>query len=126
MSVIEKLSIISETITKIMNFVVTNEVVKPDFEEYLTTVAGQNRSKMQALMIPYIFERRLTENKRTILELFKLDNRNLSKEEIEIIDCLSKSSSSIFEVRRVLSNGFELYNLINEKKYHKRKSNSFS
>lgn len=117
MSVIEKLSIISETITKIMNFVVTNEVVKPDFEEYLTTVAGQNRSKMQALMIPYIFERRLTENKRTILELFKLDNRNLSKEEIEIIDCLSKSSSSIFEVRRVLSNGFELYNLINEKMY---------
>ena len=70
MSVIEKLSIISETITKIMNFVVTNEVVKPDFEEYLTTVAGQNRSKMQALMIPYIFERRLTEEKKSILELF--------------------------------------------------------
>lgn len=117
MSVIEKLSIISETITKIMNFVVTNEVVKPDFEEYLTTVAGQNRSKMQALMIPYIFERRLTENKKSILELFKLDNRNLSKEELEIIDCLAKSSSSVFEVRRVLSNGFELYNLINEKMY---------
>lgn len=117
MSVIEKLSIISETITKIMNFVVTNEVVKPDFEEYLTTVAGQNRSKMQALMIPYIFERRLTEEKKSILELFKLDNRNLSKEELEIIDCLAKSSSSIFEVRRVLSNGFELYNLINEKMY---------
>ena len=30
---------------------------------------------------------------------------------------LSKSFSSIFEVRRVLSNGFELYNLINEKMY---------
>lgn len=117
MSVIEKLSIISETITKIMNFVVTNEVIKPDFEEYLTTVAGQNRSKMQALMIPYIFERRLPENKKSILELFKLDNRDLSKTELEIIDSLSKSSSSVFEVRRVLSNGFELYNLVNEKMY---------
>jgi hypothetical protein len=117
MSVIEKLSIISETITKIMNFVVTNEVIKPDFEEYLTTVAGQDRSKMQALMIPYIFERRLPENKKSILELFKLDNRDLSATEIEIIDSLSKSSSSVFEVRRVLSNGFELYNLVNEKMY---------
>ena len=39
------------------------------------------------------------------------------KTELEIIDSLSKSSSSVFEVRRVLSNGFELYNLVNEKMY---------
>ena len=58
MSVIEKLAIISDTITKIMNFVVSNETVKPDFDEYLATLSAKNAdtSKVQALIIPYIFE----------------------------------------------------------------------
>ncbi len=119
MSVIEKLSIISDTITKIMNFAVTNEIVKPDFEEYLATLSAKNAdsSRVQALLIPYIFERRLGESRKTIIELFKEDNSDLRKEENEILDCLSKSFASVFEVKRALSNGFELYNLVNEKMY---------
>lgn len=119
MSVIEKLAIISDTITKIMNFAVTNEIVKPDFEEYLATLSAKNAdsSRVQALLIPYIFERRLGESRKTIIELFKEDNSDLRKEENEILDCLSNSFSSVFEVKRVLSNGFELYNLVNEKMY---------
>ena len=60
MSVIEKLAIISDTITKVMNFVITDEMVKPDFDEYLKTLSATNadRGKLQALLIPYIFERR--------------------------------------------------------------------
>lgn len=119
MSVIEKFAIISDTITKLMNFVMTNEIVKPDFEEYLATLSAKNAdsSRIQALLIPYIFERRLTENKKTIIELFEENNKELSNEEREILNSLSKSFSSVFEVRRVLSNGFELYNLVNEKIY---------
>ncbi|MBE7705326.1 MAG: hypothetical protein E7Z90_05900 [Cyanobacteria bacterium SIG29] len=119
MSVIEKLAIISDTITKIMNFVITNEIVKPDFEEYLATLSAKNadKARVQALVIPYIFERRLTENKKTIIELFIENNSELTKEEQEIIKNLETSISSVFEVRRVLSNGFELYNLVNERMY---------
>lgn len=119
MSVIEKLAIISDTITKIMNFVVSNEIVKPDFEEYLATLSAKNAdtSKIQALIIPYIFERRLTEEKKTIIQLFIDNNSDITKEEANIIKCLEGSMSSVFEVRRVLSNGFELYNLVNEKMY---------
>lgn len=119
MSVIEKLAIISDTITKIMNFVITNEIVKPDFEEYLATLSAKNadKARVQALVIPYIFERRLTENKKTIIELFIENNSEITKEEQEIIKNLETSISSVFEVRRVLSNGFELYNLVNERMY---------
>ena len=119
MSVIEKLAIISDTITKIMNFVVSNETVKPDFDEYLATLSAKNAdtSKVQALIIPYIFERRLTEEKKTIIQLFIDNNSDITKEEADIIKCLEQSMSSVYEVRRVLSNGFELYNLINEKMY---------
>ena len=119
MSVIEKLAIISDTITKIMNFVVSNETVKPDFDEYLATLSAKNAdtSKVQALIIPYIFERRLTEEKKTIIQLFIDNNSDITKEETDIIKCLEQSMSSVYEVRRVLSNGFELYNLVNEKMY---------
>ena len=119
MSVIEKLAIISDTITKVMNFVLEDEITQPDFNEYLATIGVQNPdpSRVQALLIPYIFERRLTEKRKTIIQLFEEKNMDLTKEEKNILESLSKSSSSIFEVRRVLSNGFELYNLINEKMY---------
>lgn len=119
MSVIEKLAIISDTITKLMNFISTNETIKPDFEEYIRTVSANNQTsvRVQALMIPYIFERRLTKERKTIIELYKKENNDISKEEDEILSYLSKSNSSVFEVKRVLSNGFELYNLLNEKVY---------
>lgn len=119
MSVIEKLAIISDTITKVMNFVLADELVKPDFEEYLATLSAKNAdsARIQALLIPYIFERRLTEDRKSIIELFEEKNSDLSKEEKEILSNLQASFSSVFEVRRVLSNGFELYNLVNENKY---------
>ncbi len=119
MSVIEKLAIISDTITKIMNFVLADELVKPDFEEYLATLSAKNAdsARIQALLIPYIFERRLTEDRKTIIQLFEEKNTDLSTEEKEILSCLQASFSSVFEVGRVLSNGFELYNLVNENKY---------
>ena len=57
MSVIEKLSVISDTITKVMNFVLSDEIVKPDFDEYLATLSAKNADpgRIQVLLIPYIF-----------------------------------------------------------------------
>ncbi len=119
MSVIEKLAIISDTITKLMDFVLNDKLIKPDFEEYLVTIGVSNPdpSKIQAILVPYIFERRLTTDRKTIIQLFEEKIFELSEEEKEILSSLSESFSSIFEVRRVLSNGFELYNLVNEKMY---------
>lgn len=119
MSVIEKLAIISDTITKVMNFVLSDEIVKPDFDEYLATLSAKNADpgRIQVLLIPYIFERRLTEARKTIIELFEEKNTDLTSTEKEILENLSHSFASVFEIRRVLSNGFELYNLVNEKMY---------
>ena len=119
MSVIEKLSTVSETITNLMNFVISNETVKPDFNEYLATVSAKNsgNTNIQALIIPYLFERKLTKERKSILQIYEENNKNISSQEKEILKNLSKTFSSVFEVRRVLSNGFELYNLVNEKMY---------
>lgn len=116
MSVIEKFSDISTTITKLIDFVSNDESVKPDFEDYMKSISAQNLtpSQIQAMLIPYIFERRLDE--KSIIELY-LNKNNLSSSDKELINALSESFSSIFEIKKVLSNGFLLYNLINEKTY---------
>ena len=118
MSVIEKLAVISDTITKLMNFVINDENIKPDFEEYLATLSAKNadRARIQALIIPYIFERRLTKDRKTILQLF-LEKNETTDTEKEILNALSMSFSSVFEIRRVISNVFVLYKLVNEKMY---------
>ena len=69
---------------------------------------------MEKIFLPYIFERRI--NNVSILEMYKETASNK-----EVADGLINSQASIFEIKRILKNGFELRNLINEKIYTKLK-----
>lgn len=117
MSVIEQLSAISNSMTKLINFVANDEVIKGDFEEYLKTVGAVNLppEKMQSVVIPYIFERKLPDNK-TVIGLF-LETQSVKGEEKKIISALSSAITSIFEIEKVNPNGFDMYSILNEKKY---------
>lgn len=120
MSVIEKFATISNTITNLIEFVSVDESVKDDFNDYMATISAKNlsQSEIQALLIPYIFERRLTEKRKSIISLYLKKRTKIDKFEKSILTALENSFSSIFEIKRVLQNGFELYNLINEKNYN--------
>ena len=112
MTVIEKINEINEIIKDIFEFTQANEVVKADFDEYLATIGARNISlnQMEKIFLPYVFERRI--DNKSILEMFKEENANKS-----IVEDLINAQSSIFEIKKILKNGFELYNLINEKTY---------
>ena len=112
MTVIDKIKGINDVVKKIFEFTQSNEKVKADFDEYLATIGARNISlnQMEKIFLPYIFERRI-ENK-SILEMFKEE-----KGSQDIIESFIKAQASIFEIKKILKNGFELYNLINEKTY---------
>lgn len=112
MTVIEKINEINAVIKEVFEFTQTNEIVKADFEEYLATMGARNISlnQMEKIFLPYIFERRI--NDKSIMEMFIEIASNK-----EIAESLVNAESSIFEIKRILKNGFELYNLINEKTY---------
>lgn len=112
MTVIEKINEINEVIKEVFEFTQTNETVKADFDEYLATIGARNISlnQMEKIFLPYIFER--TINGKSVMTMFYENTKNK-----EIAECLLKAQSSIFEIKRILKNGFELYNLINEKTY---------
>ena len=112
MTVIEKINEINDTIKDVFDFTQTNETVQADFNEYLATIGAKNISlnQMEKIFLPYIFERRI--NGESILEMYEKHSKNP-----EVAESLLKAQASIFEIKKILKNGFELYNLINEKVY---------
>lgn len=112
MAILEKITEINEVLKDIFNFTQTNEAVKADFKEYLSTIGAKNISlnQMEKIFLPYIFERKL--NDKYILELYKEEGKYK-----EFANDLLGAQASIFEIKKVLKNGFELYNLVNEKIY---------
>lgn len=117
MTIIEKLKAISDTMSELINFVQTNEDVQPDFKDYLATIGVKNITPEQAqsVCMSYIFERNI--DSKSILELFLEKTKKATKYARTIIKGLTSSISSVFEVKKILKNGFELYNLVNEKTY---------
>ncbi len=117
MTIIEKLNSISEIMSDLINFVQSDKDVKIDFKEYLSTIGIKNisQSQIQPICLPYIFERNI--NSKSILEIFSEKIKKTTKYPRAILKGLMGSVSSVFEVKKILKNGFELYNLVNEKTY---------
>ena len=109
----EELQQINDAIKDIAAFVQSDSKIRPDFEEYIKTVKGS--MTFEAAYFNYIFERRL--DNKSIPILYIEGNKKLSAGTKKIVQALSNSMSSVFEVRKVLKNGFLLYNIINEKLY---------
>ena len=114
MLILEDLKEINDVIKELAEFVQNDETVKPDFEEYLKTI-GQNGMNFQSACFNYIFERNL--NHKSILTLFLENTKKVPASTKKIVKALMQSISSIFEIKRVLQNGFDLNNIINEKTY---------
>ena len=112
MTVLEKINEINEALKEIFDFTQTNETINSDFTEYLSTIGARNISlnQMEKIFLPYVFERRISG--KSILEMYTEE-----KGAKDIIAKLNEAQSSIFEIKKILKNGFELYNLVNEKTY---------
>ena len=113
MVILEDLKEINDIIKDLALFVQNDETIKSDFEEYIKTVGNVN---LQSACFTYIFERNL--NNKSILTLYLENTKKVPASSKKIIKALMKSISSIFEVKKVLQNGFELNNIINEKIYN--------
>lgn len=112
MLIIEDLKVINDVIKNLADFVQNDDSVKNDFSEYLKSIGNTN---LQSAYFTYIFERNLDGKSIPVLYLEK--NKKISSEEKKVVKALLKTLSSIYEIKKVLQNGFELNNIINEKNY---------
>lgn len=118
MPVLENLQQVNDVIKAIALFIQSDEEIRPDFQEYIKTIGANPASgaNFQSACFTYIFERNLGEERKSILNLY-LEKATLKPAEKKIVKALTKSMSSVYEIKKVLKNGFEFYNIINEKKY---------
>lgn len=116
MSIIDNIISINGVLKEIFEFLQTDETVKSDFSEYLATIGAKNipASQLEKVFLPYIFERVVGKDKKTVVELFH--DSGISKK-TNITKSFLENLYSIFVIKKVLKNGFELHNLINERTY---------
>ncbi len=120
MLISEELKEINEIIKDLALFIRQDEIIQPDFAEYIKTIGINSNStgvQFQAACFNYIFERRLTSEAKSVFDLYLERNEGLTDEVKRIVEELKTSIASVFEVKKVLKNGFCLYNIVNEKSY---------
>ena len=119
MNIEERLESINNVIRDIAEFIQTDSHVKEDFGEYLRTIGANSRGNIsiQNAAFSYILERNLGEELKSIPQLYLENSKGLDKEKKQIVEAIDNSISSVFEVKKVTKSGFDLLNIINERKY---------
>ena len=106
----DKIFKINEDLSK---FIYEDEQVKNELNEYAKTFKnGLSRDSLAYFM----FDKTL-ENGQKVIDIYIKKNKDLSADDKKVLKEFKNSINSIFEIKKVLKDGFEMYNLVNEKDY---------
>ena len=119
MNIQERMDSINGVIKNIAEFIQTHEDIKSDFNEYLRTIGATTKTgvPLQTACFSYILERNLGEDLKSIPQLYLENTKGLDKDTKTVVQAIDDSISSVFEIKKVTKTGFELYNIVNERKY---------
>lgn len=119
MSVIDKLSSISDTLSSVFKFAQENSEIKEDFDEYLKTIGLYNApaSEINSVLVTYVFERAFHKGADSVFSMYLKEKQDIDSNTKNIVLALQNAIDALFEVKAVQKTGFDLYSLVNEKKY---------
>lgn len=119
MNIQERMDFINGIIKNIANFIQQNEEIKADFNEYIQTIGANSRNPvpLQTACFTYILERNLGEDMKSIPELYLENTKGLDKDTKDIVETINNAISSVFEIKKVTKTGFDLLNIVNERRY---------
>jgi hypothetical protein len=114
----QTVELIGNVINSLADFVYKDGEISADFNSYLQMIGYQQGSQTHAqkILLPYIFERRLGEDRKTVFDAF-IENTSPDKDVKSVVEALKDNISSVYRVKNILKIGFELFNIINEKTY---------
>lgn len=119
MLVKENIETVNVLLNKVFDFVQTDEEIQQDLVQYSNALRSQVKSEqeLQSMLVAYVYERTLESSNKSVIDLFLEKTSDLTKEQKELLSGMNNSISSVFEIKRLIQNGFELNNIINEKTY---------
>lgn len=105
LNVVDTLVEISKTIENILDFIAEDKVLSKDFEQYLDInhIEIETEKEFNNVIFQYMLDMKM-QNGLRVLEYYRRNNSSKS----DIIDALLNSFCSVFKVKKVLSNGFEV------------------
>ncbi len=114
----EHIELINNLIVKLFRFAETDKETEEKLNEFISQRKGEIKSinDYNNAVFSFIFEYDLHGGK-TPADIF-LENEDLSDEEKAAAENMRGSIVSVFEIKKVSKEGFELYNLVNEKTYN--------
>ena len=106
MSVIDKLSSISDTLSEVFKFATENQEIKEDFEEYLKTIGLYNApaSQVNSVIVSYVFERVFHKGADTVFSMFLKEKQDIDSQTKKIVEALQQSIDALFEVKNIHKN----------------------
>lgn len=104
-SVVESLNIISKTIDSLMEFLASDEVLSKDFEQYLekNEIEVNSQNEFNNIVIQYLLDAKMQDGLK-VLEYYRRNNHAYD----EIIRALDNSFCGVFQVKKILSNAYEV------------------
>lgn len=112
-----QVSLITNITDKLIDFMTSEPDIKEDYEDFTLTIAAKqlSREEVRSRTITYLFTRQL--QNRSVFDIFLEKQKDLTDEEKKVVKALSSVITGVFKINKILKNGFEMYNLINEKNY---------
>lgn len=106
----DKIFKLNEDLSK---FIYEDEQVSKELNEYAKTFKnGLSRDSLAY----FIFDK-ILENGQKVIDIYIKKNKDLSADDKKVLKEFKNSINSVFEIKKVLKDGFEMYNLVNEKEY---------
>ena len=119
MNIQERMDSINSVIKNIAEFIQNHPDIKTDFNEYLKTIGASSKTgvPLQTACFSYILERNLGEDLKSIPQLYLENTKDLDNDTKKIVKAIDESISSVFEIKKVTKTGFDLLNIVNERRY---------
>lgn len=114
-AIIETTGLISETMDSLIDFIVKDEFLGKQFENYLikNKIEIQKESELNDVLIGYVLDGKTEDNMR-VLDYFYEKNENSDKKTLE---ALKKSFVSVFQIKKISKNSYDTFDLIQEKDF---------
>jgi uncharacterized protein YecA (UPF0149 family) len=107
----QKADIIFKLNKDINDFIQSDTKIKNEFEKYIKSPGADKN------IYDFIFDKTFDDGEK-LIDIYLKKNSKLPAEEKMLLEEMKNAIKSVFEVRNIDKNGFELYSLLNEKTYN--------
>ncbi len=115
LSIVDKLSALSEEMESLLDFIATDKKIGEDFESYVeeNNLKIEKQSQLNIALIEYLLDGKMQDNTR-VLDYYLTQD---AQKNPQVVEAYKNSTTSVFEIKKVLKNAYEAYSLTCEKDF---------